>query len=262
MSNNDTAEVNVQEAERQLQNKLDALFARWQNTIHDLSPSLGLNESDFVADGFHPYYLNQKVRILFVGRESRGISGCDNMKVLLKGYKDKLIGKQHINSNLFHKRMIYIAYGLNHGMCDWAKDIPYADIIAERFGTPEGISFAFMNLSKFSNESDEWRSDWSMIGKSAGASTSGTTNYIHEEISILSPDLIVTMNIDEHLSALGSVIPIAPGKPVGTYWYTEGDKKTLLLDTFHFTALNKHDINDFYAPICDAVRKHTPQLYR
>lgn len=255
-------ESRILAAERLLLDKLDNLFVRWRSSIHNLARSHGLHDSDFVTDGFHPYYLNQNVKILFVGRESRGISGCDNMRVLFQAYKNKRIGKQHINSNLFHKRMLYIAYGLNNGMCDWTNDIPYADIIAEKFGTSNGISFAFMNLSKFSNESDEWQSNWSMIGKSADASNSGVANYIHEEISILSPDLIITMNLGEHLPVLGAVTPITPGKPVGTYWYNESARKTLLLDTFHFTALKKHDINDFYAPICDAMREHAPQLCR
>lgn len=59
---------------------------------------------------------------------------------------------------------MYIAYGLIKNEKSYG-DIPWANTIADTFGTDEGISFAFINISKFSNESKNWQSDYDLISK-------------------------------------------------------------------------------------------------
>lgn len=236
--------------------KLEQLFADWFRTAETKKFSRDYSANDIVFDGFYPYYLNQKTKILFVGREARGLSGYNYIEVLLNAYKTKVIDNQHINSSMFHKRMMYIAYGLQNNMPKWG-EIPYAETIAEDFGTAKGISFAFMNISKLSNESENWQSDWDLINESFAASQGNGLNLIQAEVAILNPDLIITMGLDEKIHAIGDIEVIAQSGPVNEHWVTVNGKKVLLLDTFHFTALSKSDTADFYEPICRAVQKHS-----
>jgi hypothetical protein len=153
--------------------------------------------------------------------------------------------------------MLYTAYGLMNGLPEW-KDIPDADEIGDGFATAEGVSFAFMNLSKFSNESDHWSSNWQRIQESVRQATMGR-NFIAEQIALLEPDVVITMNLEGYFPALGE-------KPeyLGTYgdecvsaWaLTSHRHKSLLLDGFHFSAPGKRDLDHFYLPFVEAVRAH------
>ena len=58
--------------EKGLKKKIDELNAEWENTCPE----------GFVSYGFYPYYTKQKYHILFVGREPRGLSGCDYIQAL------------------------------------------------------------------------------------------------------------------------------------------------------------------------------------
>lgn len=237
---------------------LSRLFQDWTEASTQAAPEMKGQIEGMVFDGFYPHYFGKRPKVLFVGREAREIEGYNYLDLLHNAYREtKKIGVQHLNCSLFHRRMIYIAYGLLNSLPEW-KDIPDADQIGDSFATAEGISFAFMNLSKFSNESEFWPSNWKMIQDAVKLATQGR-KFIAEQIALLEPDIVITMNLQNFFWALGE-------KP--EYLATYGDDcvsawrlgshghKSLLLDGFHFSAPGKRDLEHFYQPICEAVKTH------
>jgi hypothetical protein len=228
--------------------QLSKLFQEWHFSI-DKDPN------ELVFDGFYPYYFSQKTRILFIGRESLGLTGFNYIEELCYAYWNKKIGRQHINSNFFHKRMIYIAYGINNNMIPW-QEIPMADLIVDNFAKPNGLSFAFMNISKTSNENDDWSADWNLINQSFNSSTK-QKNFIKEQIKILNPNIIISMNLGEKIYSFGDIRELEQRDQISAYELKMDEKEILVLNTFHFTAPKKDDVNDFYEPICEMVKKYS-----
>lgn len=249
-------ETTYPEYERPKLAALEKLFREWHQHFATNQHMLEKHAADeMVFDGFYPYYFSQKVRVLFIGRESRGISGDHNMDVILPKYCDgKRIGGQHLNTNNFHSRMLYIAYGINNGMPVW-QTIPYANEIGDTFGTAEGLSFAFMNISKLSNESEAWQSDWGVIDTQFELSARNR-RFNEEEVAILEPHIVITMNLQDKLASLGKLTPIQTTSMPHLYHLDGAGYQSLLIDSWHFTAGRKGDIVDYYAPICDAIRRY------
>jgi len=233
---------------------LETLFQDWQTSFAQCTNDLIRMQADeMVFDGFYPFYFCQPKRILFVGREARGIAGCNYLEVLYGAYREgKRIGNKHLNFDSFHSRMLYVAWGLIKGMPDW-ENIPWADDIGDSFGSDSGISFAFMNLSKVSNESDQWNSDWEMIGAAHDAATR-SRNFIRDEVALLEPEIVITMNLEARLDSLGKREMIEHTPKVNTYWLDSSGHRSLMLDCYHFSAPGMNDVTGFYLPICEAVR--------
>ena len=54
---------------------LENLFREWHQHFANNSSALEKHVADdMVFDGFYPHYFSQKKRVLFIGRESRGLS--------------------------------------------------------------------------------------------------------------------------------------------------------------------------------------------
>lgn len=234
---------------------LETLFRQWHQHFSCVASAFEKHKADdMVFDGFYPHYFSQKKRILFIGRESRDISGFNYIDLLYRAYREtKRIGDQHLNVNKFHSRMICIAYGIMNGTPTW-QDIPYASKIGDTFGEPIGLSFAFMNISKFSNDSVDWPSDWGVINAAHEHSTCGR-NFNREEVAILEPHIVITMNLGDKIDSLGQLTQIHSSELANSYWLDSGDHRSLLIETWHFSAFTKDDIADFYVPICDAIRR-------
>ena len=152
--------------------------------------------------------------------------------------------------------MLYITYGILHDMPKW-EDIPYASDICDSFGEidQESISYAFMNFSKFANNDDNWTADWPIIEQSHQISTQGR-NFLEEEICILEPEIVITMNLEaKHLASLGKLTPLEVNNMPHVYWLATGKNKTLLINTFHFSSW-KNPIINMYNPICEAINKY------
>ncbi len=250
--------IRYPESEKEKLRQLETLFKKWYKVFQGKKFNNNYKADDMVFDGFFPYYFSQKRKILFIGRESLWITGYNYISYLFNEYKKKYIGDQHINNNLFHRRMMYVVYGLNNSFVKFQK-IPFADEIAEQFGTSTGMSYAVMNISKFSNESENWNSDLELIDSSFAASLSKDENFILEEIDILEPDIVITMNLGtiDKMSAFGKLNELFRSDQVYAYKFdTQSKDNILLLDTFHFSAPRKADENDYYLPIIDAVKKY------
>ena len=243
-------ETNYPQDEVKLNEDINELMEKWDKAA---------NEDSFSSDGFFPYYTHQKHKVLFVGREPRGIAGLDYVDVVLPNVQKNILADRHINQNAFFRRLMYIIYGIQHDFPDFWNELKPADLIAPTFGTAEGVSCAFMNISKSSNESIEsWSSDWESISKSA--KTAVENGFIREEVSLLAPEIIITLNIEGALKYLvdeGSLKKIDNiGGDLDVFTATVDGKKCHIFNTWHFAATGKGDLDGFYAPIQEAFKKY------
>jgi hypothetical protein len=221
--------------------ELEKLFRKMYEVATQKTFVKEYNVADIIYDGFYPYFTKQKAKILFVGREVYSME-FDNYieNILLKEIKN-------INKYQFHKLMFYLAYAFNNNFPEW-KIIPEANVIADTFATEKGVSFAFMNYSKFNNESGLSKTDWEVVDNFIETFSTPEFNFLAEEIEIINPDLIITMNLEGRIKNLGKSVIIKGGEKVSIYEYYLKDKVIPLLDSFHFSAV-KNDIEDFYKPL-------------
>ena len=71
------------ESERKLKFEIEKLNDRWKNHLVSMTGEKSISEI-FVSDGFYPYYTNQKVKVLFIGREALEIAGTNYQESLYK----------------------------------------------------------------------------------------------------------------------------------------------------------------------------------
>lgn len=234
---------------------LGELFESWKSICANSSNDLLKSKADeIVWDGFYPNYFGQIRKILFIGRESYTLSGYNYLDIFFKSYRtDKSVGDKHLNQHFFHARMLHIAWGLLNNIPDW-EEIPWASKIGDLFGSESGISFAFMNLCKISNESGETNSDFAMIDTFCQESTRDR-NFIEEEVALLEPDIVITMNLGDRLKYLGDCKLLERKPDVSSYELIANGHKALLLDCWHFSATKSH-VDNYYQPICEAVNSH------
>jgi hypothetical protein len=250
--------------ERPLRTRLDSLMADWKREV---SQSQVVFRGDgkaysgadyFCADGFFPYYTRQKYKILFLGREAVGMSGCDYIEVLLDAYKKNVVAGKTLDATPFASRMFYLAYGiLQDGMVPYG-DVPWASELAKTFATEGGVSFAFMELSKYSNDADDANAhrDAVLMTRFLEDSRLEQRNFFQEELSLLNADLIIAMNIfsagvEQRLlqKALGvpRVVPLHE-KDAALYTLPINGRTVPLLDLWHFSS-RKSTETDFYNPV-------------
>lgn len=239
-------------SEQELCSRLDALQTEWKDVCN-------YDESKFVYDGFYPHYTKQKVKILFIGRENRGLDGeCGSyVSQLYSAYKENSIGGKSINAYQTHSLQFYITYGLNNNATDWS-EIPSAAELTEDFATERGISWAYMNLSKLSNTGEHSQvADWCLINNFCEATKEANEksgrNFWAEEINLLDPDLIIGMNLGVYYDCLGESEwgDLFGSSAVRVRKIKIGTKTYPLLDTYHFSA-KKSPKDDFYDPIVEA----------
>lgn len=237
--------------EQNLYSEISSLLSEWKKVVFTEKSSSNL----FVEDGFYPFYTQQPVKILFIGREALGMAGLNYIDVLFDAYKNKIVGEKSLDEYKFHHLLFYIAYGIIHRETDWKK-IPYASELADNFGTQNGISFAFMNLSKFSNESDSWEADNLLIDSFLQKSQKAKENLFNKEIELLSPDLIFTMNLEGRINFLGEITERQNGNDVDFMRLKVGLKQIPLLNTWHFASPNKSEYQNYYKPIVETLQRH------
>jgi hypothetical protein len=260
-------------AEQEQRRKINALMEDWAKVLAEarvLSKGDGKTYagSDFFCpDGFYPYYYQQKKKILFIGRESVDISGCDYIEVLLKAYRENSVANRTLNQwrNNFQKRMLQIAWGILQGGTVPYEQVPNASDLGKTFGTPEGISFAFMNLSKYSNESESGtsRRDVDLITAFLNDSRLEKRNFVREELAILDPDVVIVMNLWE-MKVDNALVNLALGKVIECTeppdFIEINEKRVPLINLYHFSA-RRNTEEDFYKPamkiITDVAERNT-----
>lgn len=95
-------------AEQKLDIELSALLSEWKKIVCTEKTSSEL----FVEDGFYPFFTQQPVKILFIGREALGMAGLNYVKTLFEAYKANSVGEKSLDEYKFHHLMFYIAYGI------------------------------------------------------------------------------------------------------------------------------------------------------
>lgn len=245
--------------EQYMKKRLTTLFSVWKEELKQVNEehkkkkeTLPFDYECFSPDGFYPNYTSQPQKVLFIGREGLWLEGASYIESLYAGYKEDCIAGKAVNTYGFHRKMLKIAYGLIHNNCPW-EDIPPASEIAKTIGEKKGISFAFMNLSKISNDTPKGKhnkSNWLQINGFLEA-TEKTKKYFQEEIRILDPDIIIAMFMTslQYIKYLGEEKQAMEGDSYAPLWsITAKGKKYPLVTTYHFSSC-KCEKEDFYEPI-------------
>ena len=231
------------------------LFRDIQNLMNEWKSHS--EDSLFTSDGFYPYYTHQKTKVLFVGREGIGLADCDYIHALYDGYKQNRIGNKSVNRHVFHRRLLYMLYGIQHNFPEWS-DVPTSQDIARDFATPSGVSCAFLNISKTSNEREHWNTDWQALRVSL---ETGKT-FLKREISLLQPDLIVSSNVGlaPAFDTLPELLSKHPDDLLDVHRCELNGRVVYWLNTFHFSAFSRgrgnpglNDYDSFYHPLKNAV---------
>jgi hypothetical protein len=232
-----------------------AILNEWNRYISDKKIIDGYDSDLFVADGFYPFYYSQKIKILFIAAECLGLAGCDYIECLYNAYKKNKIGRKHINQHKFHNLMFYVTYGIENNFMEW-DDLPLASEMTNDFATKYGISFSFMELSKYSNESNSFQKDFTLMNNFIECSKNENINYWNEQIKILDPDVIITMKLKWYIEngILGETLVIDNQKYPREYFLNLGNKKIKIIDTYHFAYWPKKSKNYFYDPILNILK--------
>jgi hypothetical protein len=253
------------EDEKRLLLKLESLFRDWYDFFKTFEqPVTGIFNEYFAEsmcfDGFYPGYLKAKTRIMFIGRESIGLSGENYTENLYNAYSENSISDKSLNQSLFHRRIFYLVWSILNGEADYPS-VPYAKDMLNDFQSGK-LGFSLINLSKFSNEEGKYNACWPLINKSVELSTKGR-NLIREEIEILNPDLIFSMNLEPYLKFFGELTPLhsdaISSSEIKAYKLMVAGRNVLLLDTFHFSAVMKEK-ETFFDPIVKTLKSVAPDL--
>jgi hypothetical protein len=246
---------------------LAMLYEEWHQHFTNNNSELAKLEDEadgMVFDGFYPHYFaSNKRRVLFVGWETVDMWGRNYIEDLHCAYHSEptRIRNRNLDSHKFTYRLLCIAYGIVNGMPPW-KDIPDASVIADTVGEADGLSFAYMNISKMSNQSGSARANRSLIETAYALSTQGR-NFIREQVTILDPEIIITMNLEDKIvDSIGDKCEsLHPSDRAQSFRLKIGDHTRLLIDpNWHFSAWTGEgrrldDDKDFYSPICDLIRR-------
>jgi hypothetical protein len=244
--------------------RLDCLMADWRKQIapHRVlfrdDGKMYPAESFFASDGFLPYYFRQSRKVLFIGRETRYIAGQDNIEVILKKCKENPGG---IGMEPVLRRMLLLAYGIQNGGM-----LPFEKINVQKLcalaATAKGFSFAFMELSKYSNENDDGgTADSELMSSFFEHSDLQKRNFVREELSLLDPDLVITMNLWDGKIESGLLRLALGDAPFIDCPHPGAARRTIvingnavpLIDLYHFSA-RKNDNADFYKPVMQIIR--------
>lgn len=152
-----------------------------------------LDLEDFVIrDGIYPGYTQQKFKVLFVGRDCHGLKGYDYSWTTWDNLKKQRQG----GYKNFDRSIMAIGYVLSKGFgIDSITKVVsniYKDITHNH--KYEDLSFAFVNLSKIDNHKDCYKfrkKDAEFFVRVVGK------QLINEQIDIISPDLIIGLNLED-----------------------------------------------------------------
>ena len=194
--------------------------------------------------------------MLFVGRESRWLSllGSDSIVANINFFKT-----QNVNSNAFWRNCLYMLYGIQHEGKIPYSEVPYADEIAKKMVATNEFGFALMNISKYTNNSDEGGTrNIELMNRFLEDSELEKRNFFQEELKLLEPDIIITANLwdcgvkDEYLAQCfpGKWIDELSSIPkIANHWkYDLAGKQVDVINTYHFSS-RKSAEEFFYEPV-------------
>jgi hypothetical protein len=210
----------------------------------------------FCADGFFPNYYNQKRKVLFIGRETRGMAGddYDYIEEFLGFFKND---RSHTN---FMRHILQMVQLFKSDRDIAFEQLLSANEYAKKMVKTGDYGFAVIDISKYSNDAkDGGKADWKLINKFLEDSHLEKRNYFQEELKILDPDYIITGNLldgkieKKYLDlCFNKLMPLRgypKDSPEATLYEMDLDgKKVKLVDTWAF-ALPGDDEGCFYTPI-------------
>jgi hypothetical protein len=236
------------------------LLDEWKTYIQDKKIVHKDGANGFVPDGFFPYYYKQKIKILYIAVESRQLSGCNYIDMVYRGFKNNKIGQKGINGSVFFRKLLKITYGIENDFLDWNK-IPKASEITQKYLGENGISFAIMELSKLSNDNPSRHKNIKQINNFIAISKNESRNFWNEQIKILNPHYIISMNLVGHLHELGDITDKQKNDtPPSIYSLSLGGNKSVkIIDTYHFS--NSVEEKWFYESIVEIIKSDKKSLF-
>lgn len=238
----------------ELRSSLDELEDEWRKSLDAQSRAL------FNMDGFYPNYTRQKIKILFVGREACWMSGSCYTDVLAACFREGKIGDYTVAQYPFHRRQFYLAHGIlaaarDDSECclslpEW-ESVPTVNDLRPRFG--KDLSWAFVNISKLSNDTNNWQTDERRYRPFV--SDPKNRALLKRQIEFLAPDIIIGAGVYDLIGIMGYDERTADRTNPACYYYEPTDFLPPFLDCYHFSAIKK-DYEGFYKPVADVLSRH------
>jgi hypothetical protein len=249
--------------EREKRKEINLLMQDWKREVEKYRKEK--RGYYFASDGFFPNYFNQKIKILFIGREARH-TATDGYDDYIATFMKVFFVRYNQNINAFTRRVLYIVEGVkNNGKLKF-KDVKTktANCIAKEMLATKNYGYAIMNMSKYSNEGkDGGVANKKLINDFLEHSSLVIKDYFQKEIKILSPDFIITDNLwngiinkDYLKMCFGVDIDQQKPKSIGSadlYEIKIQKKPIKLINTYHFSSQNTFDNGDFYYPIMKLI---------
>lgn len=248
--------------EQKLYKDLSLLFCDWKKQV-SIKGNLIIDDGEyapldlFETDGFYPGYLSSEKRVLFIGREPRWEPGQDRIgSDIEKWKKSKPEGS-------FWRRVFYILYGIEHsGNSSFQEAERNFDEYVKSKIANQNYGFGLMNLSKYANlaENSGTKASRYLIKRFIDDSELDLRNYFMEEINLLKPDIIITMNIfsyfrnEEIFPNLEDTADV-PHRSGSVDIFVDKDEKYYVFDTEHFSNMTYSDQN-MYEKIMEAYNKY------
>lgn len=215
---------------------------------YKLNKQIQFENPDYITtpDGSYPNYYNQKYKVMFIGREDRGLAGDDYNDTLLYAYKNKSIevknGTKTPNELGVHRKCLKYSYGLQNDF--EFSDIPNANILCDKLGTD--FSFAYVNESKASNLSENSQ-HLGVEQYNTFLSRNLDHNYLKKQISILSPSIIICQNINlKSISNLGEIMDTKELNGSIAYKIKiDNNLYTVINNSCHFSASKIKDSDEY-----------------
>jgi len=245
--------------------ELQLLFDDWKAQVATKPPIVFQDDGKayppqdyFAADGFFPGYFEQKTKVLFIGRETRWISGKDFRDTSYNFFKN-----ENVNGSAFWCKVLYMLYGIQHeGKIPYA-EVPYANEIAKKMVETGNFGFAVMQISKYSNDSDEGGTrNIELMNRFLEDSELNKRNFFQEELELLEPDIIITANLWDCGIREEFIEQCFPGKwtdelspipKIANHWkYDLAGKQVDVINTYHFSS-RKATEEFFYEPLMNIL---------
>lgn len=268
-------EITTGDVEKKMKHELDLLNSRWIKYLE--SNNERFDATLFNMDGFYPCYASQKQKILFIGREACWMSQKNYIETLFPYLKKGKVGECSVDQYPFHKRQFYLAYGIlslavgvKHRFPDW-NEVPWASDLAcilfartkrneqayekamiKPMDGLQGISWAFMNLSKLSNDTGDWRTDDRRYRPFVEDETN--RKFIRNEIRILRPDIIIGSSVYDLVEMLNYKRVDRMSTSYCDYYESETQTWPPFINCYHFSAIKK-DKECYYDAVGNIFQK-------
>lgn len=250
--------------DKEKREELNKLYNDWKKVIASKAPIRSPKDGKyydpiryFNEDGLYPGYFSTKPKILFIGREARLDINEDGIPVdsIIKDDPEEWLKSR------FYKRILYLIHGIKgKGKYQFENIRLELEQVLEKMKTNNKFGFAFINISKYTNNGKNPKANYKLINQFLEDSDLDKRNFIREEIELLEPDIIITANLwDGNIKEkyLQLVFPeedmSAPlfdkEKNVCLRNFHLGGRIIKRIDTFHFSAYNKKDKENFYDPV-------------